>query len=1005
MAIDYQKYMMQSEEEEKNKSAGIDYQSYLSGSDSGGIDYSSYLSQQLPQDLPRNQVSTPEEVRNNLPSTFKVGFGDMTWDTGISTKGSEKLAAGLIGMGHMMTEVGRGVQQLASKNEYLAKRFNIDSEALKREEAIMDDLYNDPDLGTAATTGMVVGAIAEPVGLLLPGAKAGTFMKTLAKGAAISGAYGALAYTKEVEGEDFTETKAKQIALYGGIGAVAGGLFGGQLKKGFNRLTGKSKDIITDRWGDKINAAKYSRADQQLDNIDLAIAKKTLEDKPWEVIKQELKQEIPDQLEGLWDATKTVGRRPAVNPTKAEAQDIIEFATNAAKQNDIVAGADKIGGMLSTRLKNQSEMLYGRMQNFETNLKVSEHKAYNIVDKFMREARDTFGKGGPEAQQLKKYMLNGEWKQVENLYQSKGLDVSKLQDVRNYLQDQAKSLVDLGILNKKSILDNYFPRVVKDKEGLFKALGYKKGGELKNALGKANTKMFDKVGRNLNESEVSDFINRYLANKNMRGRGPFKSGYRKARTIDKIDDRLLQFYEDPLESLHTYIRNSTQDAKKWEFFGKHAVRKKGLEDLENEYARLDLGESIGNLVRSEMKAGNLTGTQADEVAKILDIRFNIGEQSPWKVTSAFKNLTYAALLANPISAAVQLGDVAISAYINGLMPTIKAIIPAAKKTLLAKPGKMGGYVKDLGLIDHVAEEFAGAGALSNGLKKAMQYSGFSKVDAFGKEVTLRAALNKATKQVATDDGMTKFVKTNEKIWGKEEAAQLANELRDGIVSERVNVHLFSELSRMQPVSKMELPEMYHRMPNGRIAYMLKSFILKQVDIARRDIVQKLSKEGTRAEGVANAVRLSLALGAGGTSAAVIQEYLKGNDKALEELTPADFGWNMIKTFGLTEYAWDKATKTTKDGTYKGTPAEALVGSFAPPVTLFDKLVQEDGYKYTPVAGKLLYYWAGDGLQKEMDRKKKREQRERGSNTRDRSSNRNDNKRGRNSGRGGRETSY
>lgn len=41
---------------------------------------------------------------------------------------------------------------------------------------------------------------------------------------------------------------------------------------------------------------------------------------------------------------------------------------------------------------------------------------------------------------------------------------------------------------------------------------------------------------------------------------------------------------------------------------------------------------------------------------------------------------------------------------------------------------------------------------------------------------------------------------------------------------------------------LEMPQPYVNSPNARLAYMLKSFTLKQWDIARRKIYQEIKKE-------------------------------------------------------------------------------------------------------------------------------------------------------------------
>jgi hypothetical protein len=126
--------------------------------------------------------------------------------------------------------------------------------------------------------------------------------------------------------------------------------------------------------------------------------------------------------------------------------------------------------------------------------------------------------------------------------------------------------------------------------------------------------------------------------------------------------------------------------------------------------------------------------------------------------------------------------------------------------------------------------------------------------------------------------------------------------------------------------------------------MLRTFMLKQLDIARRDVVRQL-RSGNIRQGVSNGLRLSLALGIGGASTSLINDWLLGRD------TDADWGdipLNALKTFGWSKYTIDKVQQ--------GKPAEAALGVALPPYSMFDAIVSADprAIQYTPVLGRLIY---------------------------------------------------
>jgi len=177
---------------------------------------------------------------------------------------------------------------------------------------------------------------------------------------------------------------------------------------------------------------------------------------------------------------------------------------------------------------------------------------------------------------------------------------------------------------------------------------------------------------------------------------------------------------------------------------------------------------------------------------------------------------------------------------------------------------------------------------------------------------------------------------------------------------------------MQPISKLELPEMYHRAPNGRIMYMLKSFMLKQMDIVRRDGIQKMRSKSPQVqrEGAKNLLGIAVALGAGGTASGVAQELMKGNLDVIDDATdPIKWVTNMTKTFGFGEYTLRKLKK--------GDVGDAIGGIVLPPFKMFDKVFQEredelqynpKSVKQIPVFGKVYYYWIGGGLENERSSK-------------------------------------
>ena len=112
----------------------------------------------LPDDITLPETKgVDEEVVRALPDTLQFAF----WDTGVDIP--EELAAGLVGAGDMMLDQYHGIKQM----------MGIDEESMAYEQDQMNKLYAS-DMGGEAMTGAVIGALAEPLGFLVPGGKSAT---------------------------------------------------------------------------------------------------------------------------------------------------------------------------------------------------------------------------------------------------------------------------------------------------------------------------------------------------------------------------------------------------------------------------------------------------------------------------------------------------------------------------------------------------------------------------------------------------------------------------------------------------------------------------------------------------------------------------------------------------------------------------------------------------------------------------------------------------------------
>ena len=821
---------------------------------------------------------------------------------------------------HMMTDVTRGVKQMMAENE-LFGYGEEDLEDLKQQQALVNTLMESEEYGSSATQGLLLGAVAEPTGLMIPGMKSATLLKTIGKGSAIGATYGGLGYADEERGQ----TRLGNI----GMGAAFGGALGGVMKGGSMGL-----EVLGNR-------RAMSGAHKYVSNVENEYANLRAHGMQWQEAQKVARQSQWDGGKGLTDAVQLSGRSPLKYMSKIEAEEHLKYLGNPTKALDhpLAKGLDTILGSVHTRVKGISKPIAGALRKLEFQLKSAPHKVYFDVDK-MIDANKKIAKASPvDKAKLDGHLNNGRYVEAEQVmarYLGKDTAAKHLKVVRTHLDQLGKDGVKYGILD--GTLENYFPRMVKDFDGLMAAMGRKEQEKIADAV----ADLTRKLGRAINESERSDLLNRYLRQQSLKLRG--KPGYAKERKMAEVPAKYQQFYHTPEASLHSYVRNSINDIEKAKFFGKTkggAFDKKAIKLLKqgkDASPVMDLSKTIGAYAERE----GIKGSQLVELKALLNARFGVGETAPPAVIQVTKNLLYAALLGNPLSALTQLGDVGVAMYINGITPVLRA----AYKTVT---GKSDLKIKDFGLVDALAEEFANTGKTAKWMRASFKWGGFEAMDRFGKSVLINSSFDKLTKWAGTIDkpnmkGLKKLHAKYGETFGDEYDDLVKALQRGDAQDDNVRLMIWHELSDVPPISLSELPEAYLNNPKLRIAYMFKTFMLKQMDVIRQTAFKKM-RSGQKAEGLADLARYMIMVGVANTGAQTAKDAVAGKDIEVE---PMDFVKNLLKTFAWSEY-------TAKQVKEKG-PITALGAVAIPPVDIIDDMIlnPEDLYQYAPIAGRLLY---------------------------------------------------
>lgn len=662
--------------------------------------------------------------------------------------------------------------------------------------------------------------------------------------------------------------------------------------------------------------------------------------------------------------TKTLADadRPFVVPSKEEATEIVRQLENPIyTKSELAKKIDPILAPISSRVGKYSKPLMVALREVD-------RKTHQRLGDTSRDLQDFFNvgmraarRGNPNWASLENSLLNNDYAGALQIAEQHFPEVvESLPKIQSTLDNLFEELRDAGVDVK--YLDDFFPRAIKDREGLMMAIGSKTKSYITQAL-EAERARIAKIKENdqyeLTLAQKDDVINKVLM-----GYRPTPRGMQRltaARKIPYLEENLQRFYHSTPESLQMYVTKSIREIEKRRFFGKNAMKKEGSEDL-------DYRNSAGSLIRE--LAEELPQKQVDEITDLINARFEGEDLKMNEALAVGRDLQYIALLAQVDSALVQLGDVGSAAYLNGVKNTFASLM--GKKQLTAE---------ELGVIDNVAAEMNSGGGFSKALDKTLRLSGFKFIDKVGKNTLINSSLRKYRQMAATPQGRRKL----EEQWGDVfggDISRLTQELQSGKITDRVKTLVWNDLTDVQPVTLTEMPEAYLKNPNGRIFYSLKSYMIKQLDLVRNRSVAKMQSKDkkTRLEGLRDLARYVGTVGLGNAAVSTVRDYyLSGGDS--RALTPSNYGDNVINTLMATtflnRYLVDRYVS-------EGRLGEAISATFTPPALnvindvgravveiaetkSMDNDEVDRALKNVGVLGKIYYTFLGGGMEKRQER--------------------------------------
>lgn len=606
---------------------------------------------------------------------------------------------------------------------------------------------------------------------------------------------------------------------------------------------------------------------------------------------------------------------------------------------------NRLLGSISTRLHIISPELKARLRKFEFDIRKNGVQDEKMITPFIDKIKKIKSKEDLAIFDLA--AKNGDTKTVNRIAEKYGMEkeVQMLRDGLNNLYKEAKDVgYDIGYLKY------YFPRIVKDTDGLMEYLKGTQGwGIIEEAI---NRREFE-IGRFLKKEEKIKIINNMIRGFSGGQITLSKTGSMKNRLIDYIDGDINRFYKTIYESIPEYTYKTRQAIEARKFFGKSIDT---LEKTDEQF--LNIEDSIGAFVNDLLIKGDIKPSQELELRDILNARF--GEKSAGFVVGAYKNLTYIDTLGSPLNAITQLGDLAFAFYRGGIFKGTSNILRSVFGVSRITKADMGFSVNE------VAAEVANKGFLRKMLDTTLKLTGFTKMDRIGMESLANASIAKY-RQMARNPKQEFKNKLSEmfpeRIFGKGKVDDVIKQLQGKEITEDINWLAFNEVLDLSPRALSEMPEQYLTAGNGRIFYALKTWSIKLLDVYRNEIFRQMKTN--KRQGISNMLRLSFFLLLLNGTADEIKDLIRGRETKLSDRVVD----NLLKLVGFSRY-------TTYQAQREGL-GSAVLNQVKPPTPTIDNISKDlmdmfndfdknakinrmRSVQALPVGGDLYYYWFGRG---------------------------------------------
>ncbi len=474
-----------------------------------------------------------------------------------------------------------------------------------------------------------------------------------------------------------------------------------------------------------------------------------------------------------------------------------------------------------------------------------------------------------------------------------------VREVLNALYDEAQSRgMELDYLR------DYFPRKIEDFEGLKKTLGIT-DSQSDTIISLINKQRESKGLPPLNPNDRAVALENYIRrNMNSLPAGAKVPGNLKPRDVDLITDEMLDYYQDPVQALSNYVIDMVTAIETRKLVG--------TQKFDGERITGTLGLQMERM----RQVGDLSDQDMADITTIVSKLFG-AKKSENLALQDLRTLTYLGLLNDVSSTMTQLKDLAMSFYRYGVFNTVRATMD--DKIALEDIGKAGKRITTE--IEATPDRFLAQSL--NFIHSKM--TGFRQLDAKMKTVALNAGYRKMQRAARSNPDSTAYKKLVSKLkfmQGDQYVSTIAA-LKADTKNDYVMEALYNELADVQPIGRLEMPELYNGSPNSRIFYSLKSFAIVHFSFFRQETLNKIATPGSRLEGMENLFKFMVALLSVGIPVDALKDWLFGRPFYIEDAIVN----NMLQTMMLNKYTVENFRTEGPLNTASGFVAPALTSIY------------------------------------------------------------------------------